>query len=315
MTPQKKTELKVGIVSLLAIAILIIGITLGKGVNVSVSKQTVSFRFNNSGGITEGSPVVVNGVKRGFIKNVLNDKNSVLISAELDNVDDIKSDASAIITILEITGGKKIELRPGVSTQKFNLKNEIPGQATADIADLVAQLGTISGNAMSLVQNLDTLAIGINNMMANGKLADDMSTIANNTAELTANLNTLLKENYSILQSTIKNLNVFIADLKKTLDKQEPNIDKLVKQMDAALVNANGLLGKIEKTMEKADSAMDDVSNITNEVRSGSGLANRLIYDKELAVKMDSTINALSILVNKINDHGVNVNVRLGTRP
>lgn len=315
MTFQKKTEIKVGIVSMLALAILIIGITLGKGVNVSVNQQIVQFRFNNSGGITEGSPIVVNGVKRGTVNSVANSNGSVLVKGTMDNFSDIMSDAFAKITILEITGGKKIELDPGVSSQKFNLKNEIPGKATADIADLVAILGDVSNDAVSLVRNLDTLALGVNKMMNNGKLAEDVEIIAKNTAELTANLNVLLKDNYSVLQNTIKNLNSLVADIKNTYDRNEPNIDKLVAQLDTALSSANNLLSKMEKTIDNANLALIDVKDITAEVKSGSGLANRLIYDKQLASSLDSTMNALGILVNKINEHGINVNVRLGTRP
>lgn len=315
MNSKKKNELKVGIVALLAIVIFVIGVSLGKGVSVSVSDQKVKFRFDNSGGITEGSPIVVNGVRRGTVKSVANDNGSVLITADMNNISDIKSDAIARITILEITGGKKIELDPGTASANFNLKNEIPGRATADIADLVAILGEVSGNAASLVRNLDTLAIALNTMMADGKLATDVAVIADNTAELTANLNNLMKDNYTLLQNSINNLNSLLAGLKRTFDKHEPNVDKLIAELDQALSGANSLLGKIEKTIEKADQAVADLKDITGEVKLGSGLANRLIYDKSLASSMDSTLKALGILVNKINDHGVNVNVRLGTRP
>ncbi len=315
MTFKKTTEIKVGIVSLLAIAIFIIGITLGKGVNVSVDKKTLRFRFDNSGGITEGSPVVINGVKRGQVESVENQEGSVLILVEMNDISDIKTDASAKITILEITGGKKIELNPGGSAQLFNPKNEIPGRATPDIGDLVATLGEVSGNAISLVRNLDTLALGVNKMMDNGRLAEDLTTIAQNTAELTTNMNVLLKDNYIMLDKTIKNLNSLVADIKKTYNKNEPNIDKLFVQLDTALSNANSLLSKIDKTMENADLALSDVKDITSEIKQGSGLANKLIYDKSIAQSLDSALNSLNILVNKINEHGVNVNVRLGTRP
>lgn len=315
MNKYKQIEIKVGIVSLLAVVLLIVGISLGKGVNVSDSENQLKFHFDNSGGITEGSPVVVNGVRRGAVLSVENKDGSVLVTAKLDHLEDIKSDAYAKITILEITGGKKIELSPGVSNEKFDARFAIPGRNTADIADLVSVLGDVSGNAVSLVRNLDTLAVSINKMMQSGKLAEDVAVIADNTAELTSNMNVLLKDNYSSLQATIKNLNSLVAGLKGTFDKHEPNIDKLVNQLDKALTEANSLLTRLDETMKKADAAISDVQNITNEVRQGEGFANRLIYDKEFALSLDSTINALNLLVNKINNHGVNVNVRLGTRP
>lgn len=315
MTNQKKIELKVGIVSIVAIVLLIVGISLGKGVNVSVNKQIVKFRFDNSGGITEGSPIVVNGVKRGNVTSVANNDGSVLISAEMDNIADLKTDAFATITILEITGGKKIELNPGISNTPFNKSNIIPGKASADIADLVAILGGVSGNLVSLVSNLDTLTVGLNQMMSGGKLAADIQNIATNTSELTGNLNNLIKNNYATLQTTINNLNTLLADIKKTYTKQEPNINKIIGQIDVALTNANSLLAKLQNTVEKADATLADVGDITKEIKSGDGLVNKLIYDKALVAQIDSTVNSLNVLLNQINNHGVNVNVRLGTRP
>jgi len=315
MNTQKKLELKVGIVSLLALIILIVGISLAKGLNVSVSKQTVKFIFDNSGGITEGSPVVVNGVRRGSVTSVKNIDNGVAITADINSIADLKEDANATITILEITGGKKIELNSGTSELPFNIKHSIPGKSTADISDLVAILGEVSDNAVSLVRNLDTLAYGLNLMMGDGKLAENVNTIVDNAIDITNNVNNLLENNYAMLERTIKDISSLIADFKKTYDKQEPKLDKLINDIDLAVSDARELLSTTKETMSKANSAIDDINHITNEVKSGNGLASRLIYDKNMAQQLDSTINSLNVLVGSINKHGVNVNVRLGTRP
>ncbi|HOK13611.1 MAG TPA: MlaD family protein [Candidatus Kapabacteria bacterium] len=315
MNKQKKIEIKVGIVSVLAIIILIIGLSLAKGVSITAAKNLVHFRFNNSGGITEGSPVVVNGVRCGVVKSIANNNGSVLITADMESTDNLKADCFARITILEITGGKKIEVFPGKSSEPFDISKEIPGKATADLADLIATLGEVSNDAASLVKNLDTLTQNLNYVMNNKRLLDNLETIAYNTSEMTANLNTFIKDNYNALQNTVSNLSILVSDLKKTYSQNEPKLNKIIGQIEIALTNANELLSKMQNTIGEADRTLANINNITEEVRSGSGLANRLIYDRTLASELDSTLKSINTLLNQIEKHGVNVNVRLGTRP
>jgi len=52
MENQKNKEIIVGIVSFLAIALLFIGIILGKGMKVSTNDKLLKIRFPNSGGNT-----------------------------------------------------------------------------------------------------------------------------------------------------------------------------------------------------------------------------------------------------------------------
>jgi len=315
MNKQKKIELKVGIVSVLAIIIFILGISFVKGISVSAPKNLVKFRFDNSGGITDGSPVLVNGVRRGLVKTVENDNGTVLITADLDYISDLRADCYARITILEVTGGKKIELYPGRSQNSFNPQNEIPGISTADIADLIATLGSVSSDAASLVKNLDTLTQSFNYLLQDRQFIAKLDQIAINTSELTQNLNVLLKENYTTLQSTINNLSSLISDLKKTFTKNEPNFNKIIADLDTAIKNANSILERLQNTANYADKTLANLNGIADEVRSGNGIANKLIYDKKLSSELDSTIKSINVLLNQINQHGVNVNVRLGTRP
>ncbi len=315
MNKQKKIELKVGIVSVLAVIIFILGISFVKGISVSAPKNLVKFRFDNSGGITDGSPVLVNGVRRGLVKTVENNNGTVLITADLDYVYDLRADCYARITILEVTGGKKIELYPGRSQNPFNPNNEIPGKSTADIADLIATLGSVSNDAASLVKNMDTLTQNFNYLLKDKQFIAKLDQIANNTNELTQNLNNLLKENYNTLQTTINNLSSLISDLKKAINKNEPQLNKIIVDIEEALKNTNFLLERLQNTANYADKTLTNLNEITEEVRSGNGLANRFIYDKKLSNELDSAIKSINTLLNQINQHGVNVNVRLGTRP
>ena len=204
MKNTRTAEIKVGLVTITAVIMVIVSIVLIKGISVNSSEKYIKIRFPNSGGITVSSPLVVNGVKRGEVKTVDNDNGSVLVTAKIDNIDDLKKDVSAKITILEITGGKKVEINPGISSEKYDVNNEIIGTTPPDIADLVAIAGDMVLDAKDLVKRLDTISCAVSGMFADGKLVEKIKNTVNNTEALTFMIRGFLDKNSADLNASIK---------------------------------------------------------------------------------------------------------------
>lgn len=315
MEKQRSQEITVGIVAFVAIGLLFLGISLGKGLKVTSEDQLLKIRFPTSSGLQVSEPVVVNGVKRGTVISVKNDKSSVLVSVLLDNYDDIKSDASAKITLLEITGGKKIEISPGEMPKKFELKNEMIGITPPDLAELVALVGEVSGDAVSLVRRLDTIASSATDLLADGKVVEDVKQTLHNANQISGNLNKFVDDNYEKLESSINNLNQLAASLRKAVDKHEPTVERILGELEITLKDARGLMSNIDSTVSDANALVTNVNQITSDLRNGDGFATKLLFDKNLNERLDSTFTNLSFLLDMIKNHGVNVNVRLGSRP
>ena len=315
MIKQRKTEIIVGIVTILAIVIFAVGMTLVRGYNVAGSQQYVNIRFPNSGGLQLSNPVVVNGVQRGKVTSIKNDKGSVLVEISIDNTDDIYSDASAMITILEITGGKKIEINPGISGKHFNLKDEIPGETSADIASLFILVGDISNDLVNVVSRLDTLTAKFSNIVNTPGFTENAANIVKNTDEMIDNANQLLKLNLSNVNTIISDLRSLISNMKNDYGRYEPRIDTLINNLNIAVNSTNNMLLRIDTSINSANNILTDVSSLTSEIKNGQGTISKLIYDKAFALQLDSTIANLNNLVELIRLYGVNVNVRLGSRP
>ena len=315
MNNQRSKEIKVGAVAITSILILFFGIILGKGFNLNSQKELLKIRFPNSGGIQVGEPVVVNGVKRGSIRSVDNNNGTVLVTVSLSDFSDIKSDAIANITILEITGGKKIEIFPGVSSQTFSLSNEMPGKTPADLPELVRLVGEVSGDAVNLVRRLDTIATSATTLLADGKVISDIRTTVNNTTEITNTLKVLINDNQKKIEQTLSNLHQLTLDLKSIVNKNEPKLTMIVDKIDSTINQARDLLTKANSAITDADTLLKNVNDITKEVKYGKGLISKAIYDKEFSSKLDSAMTNLFNLVDQIKQYGINVNVRLGSNP
>lgn len=311
----KQIELKVGLVSVAGTLLLILGLIFGRGYKVSVSTQSIKFRFPNSDGLQVSSPVFVNGVKRGSVSSVVNDNGSVLVTATIDNTDDFRKDVRARITILEITGGKKIEIFPGTSPEKFDPNIEIQGETSADFADLVTQLGIILEKAKYTISQLDTTLTSTNKILADKNFTTNIKVAIDNANQTLSLTREILEQNQSGINQIIRNLKEISSSLRSDYTNYQPKIEKIITRLDEISTETTNLLESGNGIVGKIDTALAQLNNILNEIRNGDNLANKMIYDKEFSQKLDSTLKNVSELINFIQKYGVNVNLRLGTRP
>jgi phospholipid/cholesterol/gamma-HCH transport system substrate-binding protein len=314
MKNQRSTEIKVGLVTLSAVILFILGITLGRGCHDSLSSKTITMRFPGSGGIQPTAPVVVNGVKRGSVIDIKNDNGSVLISCSIDNTDDLKKDISAKITILEITGGKKIDINPGKSDEKWDPKSVIQGTTPADIGELITIVGELSGDIVSLFRRIDTIIVNANNLMNDQQFIGNIKQTVQNSQELTSNLNGMLTRNMDDLEITLRNLKIMSADLKDAISNNEPKVNRIIDNLDKTSSDISGLIKRTEKTIASADSMLAKLSNIADSVQYGKGTVSKLIYDRNFAAQIDSTLRDLKLFINQAKNKGLNTNIEFGHR-
>lgn len=311
---QRSTEIKVGIIAIGAIVILIVGITLGKGINVAGDKKLIPIRFANAGGIELGAPVWINGVQRGSVMEVKPEGDSVLVRVTLDKASDLHADVGARVTILELTGGKKIEMLPGNSPTMWN-GQEIKGQSVPDFGEMLALVGDLGGDAKVLVRRLDTITASLTTLLADGTFIKGLRQTANDAGATVAALRTLIENNKGNLQASIANMRSLSEDLRTMVKDNEPAVTALIHKLDAAATTAQKIITSADSTLTRVDKLVLNVDGIVQDVRRGEGSIGKLLYDKSLAVKLDSTMSNMQIFIDQVSKHGVNVNLRLGTRP
>lgn len=312
MDVSRKTEIRVGIVSISAILLLFIGIMLGKGISWSTNQHEVRFRLVSSGGLEPGSPIVVHGVKRGQVVSVSNHNGGVLVTGQLDDISDLHSDASAIVSILEITGGKKIEIKPGFEKTPLDASKEIPGIVAADIGSLVTSLGDVSDNAIALVKRLDTLSAALADLARDGTFVNNIKTLASDGAILVSDARAWMQANKSDLTAMVKDLRQISSTLRKTLDKNEPKISELIDHLERTLSTFDNTLTRADAAFISVDSLVVEVNTVIAEVKANKGLLNRIIYDEGLSSQLDSSLTVLKSILQQFQRDGVNVNVGLG---
>jgi len=315
MRNTKSLEIKVGIVSVVAIVLLILGISIGSDLNIKPDAKTLKIKFPNSSGIKTSSAVSINGVENGIIKSIESTEGGVIIETLIDPGFDLREDASAIILLKEITGGKKIEINPGNSPNKYNYNNVLIGQSSADIGDLVAVLGSVSGDIVNLLRRLDTMSIAINELIQDKEFISSVKNSVTNLDSLVVSAREIIDRNKGKINSTMDDIADIADNTNDLIGNNKEKINKLINDLDAISTDLNQLLKNANITVKDFTNILRDVQKITDDINSKESTIGKLIRDEDFANRLDSAFSNLKNLLNQFEKHGVNVNVRLGTRP
>ena len=311
---DKSREIQVGIVSILAALILILGLSLGNNLSISSDLKIIKIKFPHSGGLRTGDPVMVNGVERGRVDNISNGQNSVLIDVSLEEIEDLKTDLSARIMMFEITGGRKIEINPGISPQQFNPNDIAIGKTSADMSDLIATVGDIALDAGSLIKRIDTLSAMFQKTF-NDDFINDLKNTASNANELITNTNDIVVSEKDNIKQSIREVRSLITKLNDAVDKNEPQVSELISNLDNTMSKVDSFLDNSNKTINDVNKIVEDFSSIMENLKGNESTIGVLLNDKEFVAKFDKAIVSIGELLSQIQEHGINVNARLGTRP
>ena len=316
MNKYRKNEIQVGVVTFVGIALIFTLLFFVKGFNFMNKEKNVLFEFENSAGITAGSPLVIQGVQCGSVSNVWNENNKVKISANIDDNVDLREDAFAKISMLEITGGKKIEIIPGASPKKFDYSTVIPGKSVADLSSMVTTISEVSGNLTSIILKLDETISSINTLIKDENLTSNVSDIVSNSSKLTADLSYLVSENKREISSIVNKTDSLLSQLNSLAKENNPDINNIISEVKLASSKLNNTIENADKTFLVANNLLENANSIIDNINSNKNNAiSKLIYDQNFSQKLDSIVFNLDSLVKQVQQHGLNANIRLGGRP
>ncbi len=217
--------------------------------------------------------------------------------------------------MLELTGGKKIEVNPGTVKQPITNKDIIAGIASADATQLIADVGDVANDAKRLVRRLDTISGQLTAILGDTVFINNIKGTATKANTLLTSLNEFYDANKGTLQSTIQQLKGLTDDVRKAVNTNEPAVRSLLAKLETTTNDAQTLLNNANASVGKLDALLVDVRSVVQDIKQGEGVVSKILYDKKTAQRLDSVLNSLGTFVDKVKEHGLNTNVRLGTRP
>lgn len=277
-------EVKVGFVSIVAIAILVWGYNYLKGTNLFNSNKTVYTEYPFIGGLAKSSPVIVNGFQVGLVSDVYfkgDQSGNLMVELVITDRDlKIPSNSVANLISLDLLSSKGIGLTLGDSNMELVDGDTIKSHFEKSMLDDVSeQLLPMKQKAEKLMISLDSTIIVSKTTLENlNKLFDEQ-----NQRNLKLSLISL-KTTLEKFQTFADNANATMNTLKPTVKKYGDLADSL-KQVD------------INATLKKANKTFEEITAVMQKMNNGEGTMGQLMTNDSLYKNLESVTRDLDKLL------------------
>lgn len=282
MKDQRKTELKVGIAVIVGMILFIWILTWAKTFSISATDKTLQVKFNNVSGLEIGDEVAINGVKKGFVDDLKIEQDQVIVKLSIESDAPVKKDAVFRIAMLDLMGGKKVEIYPGLSEENIDYSKIHTGTYTADIATVMSMVGGIQDDFNSSVKDIKITLNALNNYLTDKSLNDNIKSSVNNLSEASKKLNLMMDENRDNLKKLLSNSVELTEEAKTFLTKNKDDLNSSFQDMKKLLAETNSLISK--------------VNEFANEIKTKRNNLGKLFYDDELYDNLTKSITKLNEL-------------------
>lgn len=283
-------EIKTAILVIASILLFIWGYSFLKGRDLFSSYNIFYAEFDNVEGLSNSSPITLNGLAIGKVKSITIDTNTGKLKVALQILTDFPISATSVASIYEpgVISGKQIEIVPDFSNKTLavdgqSLKSDVKLGLTGAIQKTLEPL---QQKLVKVMDNIDQLLINVNavlDLKSQENLRNsimELSKTMQQIHQLTSNANQLVLDNKSDLKTVVSNFKKVSADFAVLSDS--------LKKSDLG-----GTVKNLNKTLVKVDAIMADL-------QSGKGTAGKLIKDEALYSNLKQTTKEMELLLQDL---------------
>lgn len=284
-------EIKVGFVAIVSIALLVWGYNYLKGTNIFFKSKSVYAIYPKVPGLAVSAPIIINGVQSGVVDAIYfhEDKSSrVIVRLNITESELIipKNSIAELISV-DFMGSKAVGLKLGDSSE--NLESGDTLQSEFEISmleDFSEQMLPIKEKAENMMVSMDSAIMKFNETMVN---LDDL-------------FNNRNKKRFELalfrLDSTIYSYNMLAKNLNSTIHTSIKPTMKTFKNLGDSLTALD-----MRNTLDKAQSALDNMSAVMDKMNRGEGTMGKLINNDSLYNNMTGATKEMEELLEDIKLH------------
>lgn len=292
-------ETKVGVLTIVAVVLLILGYNFLKGKEIFSKTKTIYAIFSDLGALEKSNQVKINGLPVGMVYdlNALDKEVSgIVVTINLTRDVNIPVNSQAYIST-PLVGGSIIIIERGSSEEYMKSGDTLVTRRDSGLLDDVrAQFNPTLIKVRDALDSLKFLLGNINrlfNQEANNNLQQTFANL--NTA--TDHLKSLLNTDTGPFANSIKNVNSITDNLKKNNDS-----------ITGVISNAKTLTAKwsqleLQRTLDSLDATITFLKTSVGKITDNNGTLGKLINEKELYDRLNKAILSFEILADDIRTH------------
>lgn len=290
------SEAKVGLIGVATLALLIWGINYLKGRNIFNSTYTLHAYYENSGGLENSSPVLMKGMKIGFVDAI--DLQPAMdlpvhVSLHIEKKYSIGHGSTAILFSADLLGSKAVRIESSATDALMQHNDTILASTEADmIASLSEQVLPVMEQIGDLSESLDSVVHKLDKLLDSEAPADALQDLS----EISASLSTSLSSDGALYES-FQNLASFSA----MMESQEEEIISMTGHLNSISETIDS--AGIDRIAEELQAAAGAFSQLMTQLNSGEGSMGKLFYSDTLYLQLQNLVVDLDSLIVDLNEN------------
>ncbi len=292
-------ETKVGVLTISALTILILGFNFLKGKDLFKKSKRIYAVFNDLGSLSKSNEVKINGYVIGSVYEIKakdKDMSGIVASISLTQDVNIPVDSKALISA-PLVGASFIVIEKGSSTEYLQNGDTLTTRVDVGILDDVkAQLTPTLTKVRSSLDTLNSVLDNVNKLLSSGNRNNIEQTLANLNQASNA-LNGFLDNQTGVLAKTLNNAQEITESLKKNTDDINATIGNAKKvseklaalDLQSAIDNLNGTITQFKGIIAKFDNK--------------DGTLGALLNDRTLYNNLKNATLSMEILLDDLRTH------------
>ncbi len=282
MKEQKKTEIKVGITVLIGILVLLWVLGWAKNFSFESNEKRISVEFETVAGLNVGDQVSIKGIKKGYVEEVYIIDNSARVDIVLNEEVDLRDNARFSLMVLDLMGGKKIEIDPGNSSNLIDYQKLQSGFFLGDISTTMAMLGSVQDDLVDVIHEVKSSLNSLNKLLGNSEFTDELQQSIISLNRLIIKTDKLISDNSQSVNELLNNSNELVQNSNQFIIDNKSNIKSTIQ-------NLNGLMSNTDSLVTQLSTFMSDIDNGENNI-------GKLVHDEQIMKDLQETLTLLKQL-------------------
>jgi phospholipid/cholesterol/gamma-HCH transport system substrate-binding protein len=267
---SRRAAIQVGITSLVALALLLIGIAWIKDYKLGQKNRVLVAQFEEVGNLSEGDPVSVRGVKKGVVREVRLLDEGVRVEFDLERDVVLHPDAVIRIANIGFMGEKFLALDPGSAPGRFDFTKPIPGRFQSGVPEVISGAGALITQATELSSRLNEFLDAID--------PSTMERASKNLEKMSATLSATVDKNQGDLRQAVLDFKDAAHQIKTIASTNSDQVGTSIRDFGTASRRLTELSEKLTVT---ADALQRVVGRLDNRQGSiGKAIADSTLYDE-----------------------------------
>lgn len=301
MRTDRKTEIKVGITTIVALVIFIWIMAWAKNFQFISTDQKVDINFENVSGLELDDDVSVRGLRKGFVEDIYLDENNIIVRISIDESVDLRTDTEFWLTTVDLMDAKKIEIIPGISTEPLDLSVVQRGLNQPDLSAVMGTIGSVKDDMLSIVNEVRISLSALNEYLTDSEMMTDLKSSLNNLNKLTEKLDRVVTQNSSNINRITENTAALSEETKLFFDENKESLRSSVSKLNSVMVKSDSLISKF--------------NFLASQTAEGNNNLGKILYNDSLMINLTEslqTLNTLSkLLLHQLQTGGILIDANI----